>query len=249
MQTELKVKRIGVPKLDDHFLISLLESEEFEGIELDFTDAQVIALSAIRTCYSEKKPSEIARLEGVKYFGTPSKEDPTVSDATRLFLQIVRSGHTSTLEHLKFVFSVEGLSRAALAQLTRHRHMSYSVQSQRYVKFGSDDRSGGFDYIIPEKVAINKMALPMFLAYMDAIQKMYDELRSAGIPAEDARSVLPQASACNLTMSANLRSLIDFYSKRKKGRGAQGEIANLAETLRALVVEAEPWTDKFFEEA
>jgi thymidylate synthase (FAD) len=247
MQTELKVKRIAVPKLDPSFLGELLDTDGFGS--LSFSEAQVIALTAIRTCYSHQKPSEIAMSEGVKYFGTPSKDDPSQSDATRLFLQIVRSGHTSTLEHLQFTFSVEGLSRAALAQLTRHRHQSFSVQSQRYVKFGSDDRSGGFDYIIPEKVAINKMALPMFLAYMDAIQKMYDELRSAGIPAEDARSVLPQASACNLTMSANLRSLIDFYSKRKKGRGAQGEIANLAETLRALVVEAEPWTDKFFEEA
>jgi thymidylate synthase (FAD) len=249
MKTELNVKRIGVPKLDDHFLHSLLESEEFEGIELDFTEAQVIALSAIRTCYSHLKPSEIAMNEGVKYFGTPSKEDPTVSDATRLFLQIVRSGHTSTLEHLQFVFSVEGISRACLAQLTRHRHMSYSVQSQRYVKFGSDDRSGGFDYIIPEKVAINKMALPLFEAYMKKIQRMYDELRANGIPAEDARAVLPQASACNLTLSANLRALLDFYSKRKKGHGAQNEITVLAEALRSLVVELEPWTDKFFEEA
>jgi thymidylate synthase (FAD) len=248
MQTEMNVKRMGVPKLDDHFLHSLLESEEFEGIELEFTDAQVLALSAIRTCYSEKKPSEIAMMEGVKYFGTPSKEDPTVSDATRLFLQIVRSGHTSTLEHLQFVFTIEGVSRALLGQLTRHRHMQYSVQSQRYVKFGSDDRSEGFDYIVPQKVAINKMALSLFEAYMVKIQAMYDELRANGIPAEDARAVLPMASACNLVMSANLRSILEFYKKRKKGNGAQHEITLLADKLRDLVVEAEPWTNQFFEE-
>jgi thymidylate synthase (FAD) len=236
-----------VPKLDPAFLGELLDTEGFG--ELSFSEAQVIALTAIRTCYSHQKPSEIAKQEGVKYFGTPSKDDPSQSDATRLFLQIVRSGHTSTLEHLQFTFSVEGLSRAALAQLTRHRHQSFSVQSQRYVKFGSDDRSHGFDYVIPDKVAINTMVLPMFEAYMKAIQCMYDDLRKHGIPAEDARSVLPQASACNLTLSANLRSLLDFYSKRKPGRGAQSEISVLAETLRQLVVEVEPWTDKFFEEA
>lgn len=246
MKTELKVKRIAVPKLDPAFLGELLDAGDFGS--LSFSEAQVIALTAIRTCYSHQKPSEIAKTEGVKYFGTPSKDDPSQSDATRLFLQIVRSGHTSTLEHLKFVFSVEGISRACLAQLTRHRHMSYSVQSQRYVKFGSDDKSGGFDYIIPEKVANNQDALDRFNAAMTVIQCMYDDLRSVGIPAEDARAVLPQASACNLTLSANLRSLLDFYGKRRPGFGAQNEITVLAEKLRELVVEVEPWTARFFEE-
>ena len=44
------------------------------------------------------------------------------------------SGHTSVLEHAVFTFRVTGLSRAALAQLTRHRLASFDVQSQRYVK-------------------------------------------------------------------------------------------------------------------
>jgi thymidylate synthase (FAD) len=246
MQTELKVKRIAVPKLDPAFLGELLDAEDFGS--LSFSEAQVIALTAIRTCYSHQKPSEIALSEGVKYFGTPSKDDPSQSDATRLFLQIVRSGHTSTLEHLQFTFSVEGLSRAALGQLTRHRHQSFSVQSQRYVKFGSDSRSEGFDYIIPDKIADNQDAEIHFTSLMKTLQSYYDLFRDFGIPAEDARSVLPMASACNLTLSANLRSILDFYSKRKAGRGAQSEIANLAETLRALVVEVEPWTNQFFEE-
>ena len=49
-------------------------------------------------------------------------------------LHAVGSGHTSVLEHAVFTFRVEGLSRAALAQLTRHRLASYDVQSQRYVR-------------------------------------------------------------------------------------------------------------------
>ena len=50
----------------------------------------------------------------------------------------VGSGHTSVLEHAVFTFSVEGLSRAALAQLTRHRLASFDVQSQRYVRLDGD---------------------------------------------------------------------------------------------------------------
>ena len=51
----------------------------------------------------------------------------------------VGSGHTSVLEHAVFTFRVEGLSRAALAQLTRHRLASFDVQSQRYVRINGID--------------------------------------------------------------------------------------------------------------
>jgi thymidylate synthase (FAD) len=78
-------------------------------------------------------------------------------------------------------------------------------------------------------------------------QKAYDALRQAGVPAEDARAVLPNAAACNLVMTANLRALLEFYSKRKPGNGAQAEIANLAEALKDAVISVEPWTKPFFE--
>lgn len=110
------------------------------------SSGKTIALTAIRTCYSPNKPSEIMELEGEKYLGMKATDNKGGSDADRLIRHIVRSGHTSTLEHITFTFAVEGVSRALLAQLTRHRvGFSYSVQSQRYVRFGSQDRSGGFD--------------------------------------------------------------------------------------------------------
>jgi thymidylate synthase (FAD) len=176
---------------------------------------------------------------------------------------IVRSGHTSTLEHLSFTFAIEGVSRALLAQLTRHRvGFSYSVQSQRYVKFGSGDRSGGFDYVVPDKVSVCENTVTeadeygddyevsadiIFSQIMSDIQRAYDDLRALGVPAEDARAVLPNAAACNLVMTANLRALLEFYSKRKPGNGAQAEIASLAEALKDAVISVEPWTKPFFE--
>jgi len=83
---------------------------------------------------------------------------------------------------------------------------------------------------------------------MHTIQGAYDKLRALGVPAEDARFVLPNAAKTNLVMSANLRALLEFYSKRRKGRGAQWEIAELAERIRKCVVEVEPWLDQIFEE-
>lgn len=212
------------------------------------TDGQVVALGAIRQCYSHKTALEVLKTESDKYFSEKGKE------AKRLFNHIVKSGHTSTLEHLNFTFAIEGVSRSLLAQLTRHRHMSFSVQSQRYVKYSSESRSEGFDYTVPATVAKTASddldewtAYDEFSKAMKLAQEMYDNLIKLGIPQEDARSVLPNAASCNLVLTANLRTLLDFYSKRKPGVGAQHEITQLAEELKARVIEVEPWTEEFFE--
>jgi thymidylate synthase (FAD) len=82
---------------------------------------------------------------------------------------------------------------------------------------------------------------------MEQIQDMYDTFAKYGVPAEDARAVLPNAAACNLVMTANLRALLEFYSKRKPGNGAQKEITELAVALKDAVISVEPWTAQFFE--
>lgn len=211
-------------------------------------NAKEIALIAIRTCYSANHPSEIIELEGEKYFGKQASDGEGGNEADRLIRHIVRSGHLSTLEHIAFTFAIEGVSRSLLAQLTRHRvGFSYSVQSQRYVKFGSGDRSGGFEYITPKSMRATEERHNSFLGTMIVLQEMYDELRRLGVPAEDARMILPNAAACNLVMTVNLRSLLDFYSKRKEGTHAQWEIRELSEKLKEEVVNAEPWTTSFFE--
>ncbi|MEH7736860.1 FAD-dependent thymidylate synthase [Bacillus pumilus] len=225
---------------------------------VETSDGKILALTAIRTCYSANKPAEIAIKEGAKYFGSSASDGTSGSDADRLIRQIVASKHTSTLEGITFTFAIEGVSRALLAQLTRHRAgFSFSVQSQRYVRMGSDDRSGGFDYVVPEKVNEAEKSVDygdyeltadyIFEDAMQKAQEAYDDLRKAGVPAEDCRAVLPQAAATNLVMTVNLRALLDFYAKRRRGNGAQAEIADLAEALRREVVEVEPWTAQFFE--
>jgi thymidylate synthase (FAD) len=252
----MDVKLIAHTQLSEEFQNELFDNDDTSELLFDIDGntkyhGQAVALTAIRTCYSPGKPSEIVAKEGAKYFGNGGAE------ADRLFRMIVRSGHTSTLEHLSFTFAIEGVSRALLAQLTRHRvGFSYSVQSQRYVKFGSGDRSGGFDYVVPESVSEDKngsetndayiRSRRVILTVMDDLQ-VYDALLRAGVPAEDARAVLPNAAACNLVMTANLRALLEFYSKRKPGNGAQKEITELAVALKDAVISVEPWTAQFFE--
>jgi thymidylate synthase (FAD) len=226
------------------------------GFDYPATHGQVIALSAIRTCYSHLEPSKIALEEGKKYFGTKAKEGEG-TDADRLIRHIINSGHTSTMEHINFTFAVEGVSRSLLAQLTRHRHFSYSVQSQRYVKFGSDDKAEGFDYVFPttvldsEKHVEGLNGVPIYAdsvyeEIMERIQQAYDLLRDCGIPAEDARYILPNASTCNLVLTGNLRSFLEFYSKRNPNTHAQWEIQQFAEMIKDAIIDVEPWTKSFF---
>ncbi|PFY49085.1 thymidylate synthase (FAD) [Bacillus toyonensis] len=246
----MKVKLLAHTKLSEDFLTDLHNNEECQVstalILNQVTSGQAVALTAIRTCYSPNKPSEIVSLEGGKYFGAKATDGKEGTEADRLIRHIVKSGHTSTLEHITFTFAIEEVSRALLAQLTRHRvGFSYSVQSQRYVKFSSDSKSGGFDYVVPEKVK-TKMAEGIYEEIMRDAQASYDHLIRLGIPQEDARSVLPQSATCNLVLTVNLRALLDFYSKRMKGRGAQQEITVLAEELKSKVVSVEGWTEAFF---
>jgi thymidylate synthase (FAD) len=251
-ETNLSVKLIAHSRLSDDFRRQLDDEHEF-------TDGQAITLSAVRTCYSANKPSEIVNKEGGKYFGKKATDGQGGTEADRLFRHIMSSKHTSVNEHVSFTFAIEGVSRALLAQLTRHRvGFSFSVQSQRYVRLGSGDRSGGMDYVVPEKVKTNDnlisitddwshSAEDVFMEAMGKLQSVYDDLRTLGVPAEDARAVLPNAAATNLVMTANLTSLLGFYRKRKPGKGAQHEITQLAIALKDAVVAVEPWTEAFFE--
>lgn len=251
----MKVKLLAHTQLSDAFLHELFDDDETHELMFDVGGqskhhGQAVALSAIRTCYSPNKPSEIVAKEGAKYFGKSATDGEGGTEADRLIRTIMRSKHVSTIEHISFTFSVEGVSRALLAQLTRHRvGFSFSVQSQRYVKFGSSDKSGGFDFAWPPTVADKPQEVwDTYSAFMQEAQDMYDSLRSMGVSAEDARSVLPNAATTNLVMTVNLRALLDFYAKRKSGRGGQYEITQLAERLREEVVAVEPWVNQFFEE-
>lgn len=252
----MEIKLLAHSKLSNSFIDTLGEQLQEDLYYGKISDGQAIALSAIRTCYSHNEPSSIIESEGNKYFGTTAKDGEGGTEADRLIRHIMRSGHLSTTEHINFTFTIEGVSRSLLAQLTRHRHFSYSVQSQRYVKFGSNDKAQGFDYVIPNTVTDDKKAEYMpgithtakeyFIGAMEELQHYYDKLRECGVPAEDARYVLPNAASCNLVLTGNLRSILEFYSKRNPSTHASAEIQQLAERIKEEVIKAEPWTESFF---
>ena len=153
---------------------------------------------------------------------------------------VMRRGHLSVTEHASFTFAVEGVSRALLAQLTRHRIASFSVQSQRYVSMAD-----GFDYVIPPSIeALGEEEAREFAREMEQMHawslRWQEKLGGARESAnQDARFVLPNACATRLVVTMNARELLHFFELRCCNR-AQWEIRELAWRMLALCREAAP---------
>ena len=175
-----------------------------------------VIYTAARTCYSAGRPSELW------------EESPSRERMERLIHQVVESGHHSVLEHVSFTFSVEGISRSCSHQLVRHRLASYSQQSQRYVK-------GPFPYVTPASwQRAGEDLLRCYGQAMADLNRLYEQALAAGVPAEDARFVLPQAVTTNLTMTMNLRELVHTVGLRTCER-AQWEIQEMFERVARAV--------------
>ena len=152
-------------------------------------------------------------------------------DKFRIAKGCAKTGHMSVFEHAYFTFRVTEISRACLAQLTRHRHFSFSVRSQRYC----DESTIGC--IIPPTVTEEQYDILM-QSYSDSIDK-YAFLTSSGMEKEDARMVLPNAAETELYMSMNARALIEASHLRLCSR-AQEEIRTMFGKMKKEVEQVSP---------
>ncbi len=148
---------------------------------------------------------------------------------------IMSSGHFSTLEHASYTFAVDGVSRALTHQLVRHRLASYNQQSQRYVKF-----TGDISVVKPESVTANAEAEAVFDEAIDAAVDAYHKLLEAGVPAEDARYLLPNAAESKIVITMNVRELLHFFSLRCCNR-AQWEIREMSRRMLELARPTAPF--------
>ncbi|MCL2539484.1 MAG: FAD-dependent thymidylate synthase [Oscillospiraceae bacterium] len=208
-------------------------------------DPERIVAAAAKLCYSDSNAGDL--MEGL------------TDEETHEFIDMLinRLGHESPIEHASFTFAIEGVSRSLLAQITRHRHTSFSVQSQRYVRL--DD----FKYVIPPAVAEDEAALQAYKDMMESDAKTYELITSilknkyeqenidAGLKPgaaasraekraiEDARFVFPNACETKLMMTMNARSLHNFFKQRCCSR-AQWEIREVADEMLRLVYPKAP---------
>lgn len=148
---------------------------------------------------------------------------------------ILTSGHLSTLEHASYTFAIDGVSRALTHQLVRHRLASFNQQSQRYVKFAD-----GLDVVKPQTIADDPEASRLFDEMIAKTVEAYQAFLAAGVPAEDARYILPNAAESKIVVTMNIRELLHFFSLRCCNR-AQWEIRELAWKMLDLVRPTAPY--------
>ena len=181
---------------------------------------ETVALAA-KMCYSDDSLQDLVHSAGVQ-------------EPAKLVSMLKKMGHLSTFEHASFTFSITGVSRALLAQITRHRVASFSVRSQRYVS------ETQFRYIVPPSIAaLGSAAVDKFKAQMDTMASWYAQWQEllggkSESANEDARFVLPNACETNMLVTMNARELIHFFGLRCCYR-AQWEIREIAwQMLKAV---------------
>lgn len=192
-------------------------------------DPERAVASAGRLCYAPVGAAEI-------------RAGMSAEDVSRLVRALVRSGHHSALEHAGFSFAIDGISRACSHQLVRHRVASYSQQSQRYVRFSSEE-----EFVVPPEILASGEAREVFFQAMDDARRAYERLVEIGLAEgrgresafEDARFVLPNAAETKIVVTMNARELRHVISVRCCRR-AQWEINRLFWVIRHLVAQAAP---------
>lgn len=185
-----------------------------------------IAAMAAKMCYSRASLADM-------------QERISSADQAGFLEGILSTGHLSVVEHVTFTFGIEGVSRVLLAQLTRHRIASFSVQSQRYVSYQK-----GFNYIVPPQIAaLGQGAQEEYERQMAQVHAWYlgwqERLAKGEKGNEDARFVLPNACETKLVLTMNVRELLHFFSLRCCNR-AQWEIHHLADEMLRLCRQEAP---------
>lgn len=207
-------------------------------------EPEKIIAAAAKLCYSSSDIDTL--LDGL----TKEKTDNFVEMLSNI-------GHESPIEHVSFTFGIEGVSRSLLAQITRHRIASFSVQSQRYVE------EKKFEFVTPPEIASDKKALEIYNEQMNSCIESYNKLadilkakhtdtllkqgmdekvaisKASKMAIEDARFVLPNASTTKIVMTMNARSLMNFFNLRCCYR-AQWEIRAVADEMLKLCCSVAP---------
>src|SRR5438067_8400071 len=190
---------------------------------IDYARAPLEKLyAAFRTCYSADTPIEIwQKIEAEKISHQKIRE---------FIGERLKTGHASPLEQVVFWFAIAGVSRSLSHQFVRHRiGISFEQQSQRYVKFKQEK----MEFVLPQ--SWKRAGLEGdFGELVGRISDLYAKALKAGIPAEDARFVLPNAAPTNFHVMVNFAEMLHICDLRLCVR-AQWEIRRMVALMRAEI--------------
>jgi len=188
-----------------------------------------------------READELAEVAGRLCYQSWDRPNPKTATNKGYLANILAQGHESVLEHASVTFYVEGVSRALLAELTRHRHLSFSVVSQRYVDAAQLDRvrppiMDELDSETRDRVAdlIAGQYDENLRAYGEIVEILMAKGYKRKEAREAARAVLPNAVESPMVVTGNLRAWRDVLKKRHHV-AADKEIQRFAgEVLRHL---------------
>ena len=186
-----------------------------------------IVVKAIRKCYASEGKSD-SNWFALKIDGELSWDYCLGSKDKALIQRIIDSGHTSTIEHLTFTFDIDGLSRAALQELARHRHASLSVKSTRYTLGELKDAKNLAPYLVRVK------HIPVEAAALTQLKFLQGLLIKGAVNNDQAKYMLPEAFKTSLIWTINARSLRNFLELRSSDR-ALWEMQDLARAVYNLI--------------
>ncbi|MEU0952835.1 FAD-dependent thymidylate synthase [Streptomyces niveus] len=157
----------------------------------------------------------LAELSGRLCYRSFNRPNPKTARNEDYLKNIIDQGHFSVLEHSSVTFLVRGVSRSLLAELTRHRHLSFSVVSQRYVDYSETEPviPPSFKGTEGEARIREEYELQTSL-YGILVKKLIDAGKSRKEAREAARAVLPNAAPVDMVVTGNLRAWRDVLGKR-----------------------------------
>ncbi|MCS7283544.1 MAG: FAD-dependent thymidylate synthase [Anaerolineae bacterium] len=177
-------------------------------------EVELIAIT--RYLRGDGSPEALLEYAGRVCYRSESRGDPASFLRAR-----IREGHESLIEHASATFEIRGISRACSHQLVRHRLASYSQESQRYVSM--DDP----EWVLPPSILADDEARRIWDRFAETVRETYRALRARGIKKEDARFVLPNATATRIVVTMNFRELRHVFRLRISPE-AQWEIREVA---------------------
>lgn len=137
------------------------------------------------------------------------------------------------LPHMSYSFAIEKVSRACSHQIVRHRIASFSQQSQRYITVKRLRER----IVVPPSVGDSNFE--DYNVVIDATSDGYEKLVNNGVPREDARFLLPNATMTSMLLTMDGKSLMHFLGLRTCNR-AQWEVRALADMMLEQLRAAEP---------
>lgn len=180
---------------------------------------------------------------------------------------LLSHGHFGPFEHPQATIAVKGISRSCMAQLTRHRHVSFDVQSMRYVSFDEvdpDDVREGELVVVPPSAtdpdwigrnqqtgSVDEETVEereeIFRESVARSVEDYQRLLDLGMAPEDARFVLPIGTRVNLVMSMNVRMVMHVADMRAAA-DSQWEIRDLTESVLDVAADWCPITFEYYDD-